>query len=675
MKYLYLILCVWAMSGLHRTYALEIPFQQDTLKQDSILTTPYVAKRSSKSFATFSFVKKDEIAFQTYAGLNVLNTLRGHIPNLVLGPNASQPSGLFRGGQGTLVIDGLPHSSDYGRYYNLNSFEFESIYAQPSGSAALEFGGQAANGVVYLESKNGRDVTEGAIEVNIFPTLISNSGYLSNRSQQLWLANAISYAHDFGVFDTRVSYTGNFFPDDGSDPKIHGNQHFLKVNSGVEFSKRFTMRLIQDIGVRKDFTGFQNSNAMHQARIQNLEQKLIVKYQPSNWFTLRYQSSLASLINTESQANGSELRLTNTRVFANVMAIFQKTTDNIAVNAFAGGLYEHQNSSGTLHTMNSLFFDNSGSSARYNMQSFIAGFGVHKKTYWFNDVKLRIDQFNTSFNTENEPAYSVSSSFIFSEVLDLENTWLSFGKVRASIGAAGVNPVQSYPFVNRTFYLQERMPASLKSEFNRRTSREIGADLTFYHKLDFSMSYFKDKNAETITRVLGPVGYYHVDAGETHTNGFETVLSGNVFQRSNVSLATKLIWATYHSKIIPRNATQGSGSEFGNPTPDWLASLLSQLTARNFFTHVLLDMRKGGDLLLIRTPGNYELIDATNIVLRDVSVGYTWPVTSEKIQRAQISVSARNIFTLYSNFDGNVESWINSYPAEKSFSVSMSLRF
>ena len=109
----------------------------------------------------------DSLLSQFSAGISVLNTLRGQVPNTGIGPAAQ-----FATARANLlyVIDGLPSYSGITDYYNMNSFDYASIAFLSRGNAASLYGGAGSNGAFVLKSKTGENQTRPTIEFNSYST-------------------------------------------------------------------------------------------------------------------------------------------------------------------------------------------------------------------------------------------------------------------------------------------------------------------------------------------------------------------------------------------------------------------------------------------------------------------------------------------------------------------------
>src|SRR6188768_3730962 len=127
-----LLLPFFSVQG--RTLSMDI-LQDTVILNDTLHITPYFGNTQARSLGNFAVLNQNEIAFQTYAGSSVLNTLRGHTPNFSIGANTSTATPGLRAGESMLVIDGLPLNSGIGSYYNMNAFDYQRIYALSSGNA------------------------------------------------------------------------------------------------------------------------------------------------------------------------------------------------------------------------------------------------------------------------------------------------------------------------------------------------------------------------------------------------------------------------------------------------------------------------------------------------------------------------------------------------------------
>lgn len=180
---------------------------------------------------------------------------------------------------------------------------------------------------------------------------------------------------------------------------------------------------------------------------------------------------------------------------------------------------------------------------RKQVRSAYAMASVGYKDTYFLDASLRNDNSSTLPKNDNSYwYYSVSGSFVFSQVLKLDA--LSFGKLRASYAVAGsdVKPYQVNPYYSpgsvykntsvniNTLYVPDKLNnPGLKPAFAN--SFEIGTDLKFLNsRLGFDFTYYQQKNRNQIIElsVSGASGntLNVVNAGMIQNQGIEFSLTG-----------------------------------------------------------------------------------------------------------------------------------------------------
>lgn len=186
---------------------------------------------------------------------------------------------------------------------------------------------------------------------------------------------------------------------------------------------------------------------------------------------------------------------------------------------------------------------------RKEIQSVFGMAQLAYKDVLFLDVTSRND-WSSSLGLNNQSFFypSVSSSFVFSDALNLSNGILSFGKIRASYAQAGkdANPYQTkagYSLQNISFrdqkFLQigSRIPLTdLKNELT--TSYEFGADIRlFKNRIGIDATYYDAiaKNQIVPLPLSATTGYNDrmINAGKIRNKGFELLLTGSPFANKN----------------------------------------------------------------------------------------------------------------------------------------------
>ncbi|MCD0475086.1 SusC/RagA family TonB-linked outer membrane protein [Flavobacterium sp. EDS] len=180
------------------------------------------------------------------------------------------------------------------------------------------------------------------------------------------------------------------------------------------------------------------------------------------------------------------------------------------------------------------------------------------KNYLFLDFTGRND-WNSTLASASSSDYnnnysffypSVSTSFIFTEGLDMNSGVLNFGKIRASW--AGTAKALETPYATALTYNMQAKPLlgnpigsvanniipnnTLKPEFT--TSYEVGADLGFFkNRLELDLSYYYTKTKDQLivlntSQTSGFVGA-NANAGTVENKGIEALLKAGIFRNPN----------------------------------------------------------------------------------------------------------------------------------------------
>ncbi|WP_089077413.1 SusC/RagA family TonB-linked outer membrane protein [Flavobacterium tructae] len=189
------------------------------------------------------------------------------------------------------------------------------------------------------------------------------------------------------------------------------------------------------------------------------------------------------------------------------------------------------------------------------VRSVYAYLRTNYKNYLFLDFTGRNDWNSTlasavSSTTNNNYSYfypSVSSSFIFTDGLNIKSDVLTFGKIRASW--AGTAKALEAPYNTALNYNIQAKPLlgnpigsivnnivpnnSLKPEFT--TSYEAGVDLGFFKnrlQLDLSYYYTKTKDQLIVLNTSQTSGFLgaNTNAGTVENKGFEALVTAGIFR-------------------------------------------------------------------------------------------------------------------------------------------------
>lgn len=676
---------------------------RDTTTQEKTIPYGPLGNRQVNSLSYSATTINDREIFQLSSGLSIFNTLRGQVPNAEIGASALTPFTTLRGQTPLLVIDGLPLNQAITGNYNFNAFEYKSISAISSGNAAAGFYATSGmSGALLLQSKTGEGYDRPTIEVNSYSTLASRRNTIAdltdtdNTIQQWVLSNAVAYMQDFGAFDTRIS--GNFTtqpsPSTGTD--AHTRSYAFRINSGVSITQKFTARVILDSYYQKlsssDTSPYytdgtqQNDGLGHQKLWQA---NLALSYQLLEWLKVSTQGSLSKIENDNrdysirSFPNASPpaqfletLSVDHKRTFANLfLSANKKLSTNFSLTAFTGFQYEKFKSSQESLQAHSAP-DYSIVSFRQWMDpkinSWLNGVGFNYHGFVFADASYRRDR----SSGDHADTYAASGSFVYSEAFHLKGNFFSSGKIRGSIGKTDLVNVLTYPYAWPESNIAANLPVSGKNF-------EAGTDVGLMNdRFTFSMSYFRNTYNSTYMYYQVPWGggwgNYLIDAGRSKMSGWETALSAVVMKHEKIQWSTKLIWSKYKYRL---DAEEGVPAPTDNPTlPDWRISMLNQLNWKNLFFSVLIDARRGGTFtqMLPGYPPTFIFDDGSQVKLRDVSVGIDLtPALLGRIgiREAKLSLSGRNLWTMYSKSSSNVIDSFYTGQYLRTGSLSLTLLF
>ena len=198
---------------------LKITLEEDAQLIDEVVVTGYTTQRKADLTGAVSVVKVDEL--KKVPENNPMRALQGKVAGMMVTADGN-PGGkatIRIRGVGTLnnndplyIIDGVPTKAGM---HELNSSDIESIQVLKDASSASIYGSRAANGVIIITTKQGK---EGKIRVDLNAGL-TTSWYSSKMDmlntneygQALWQANinsgkdpntnSIGYTFDWGYDD------------------------------------------------------------------------------------------------------------------------------------------------------------------------------------------------------------------------------------------------------------------------------------------------------------------------------------------------------------------------------------------------------------------------------------------------------------------------------------------
>jgi hypothetical protein len=655
-------------TALTQTIFAQSATEKDSAEVNQIKITPNQHPTDLNAVGSSVYVISDSLAMQTFAGTNVLNTLRGNVPNIIFDSNLMNRGASLLGTNQPLIIDGVVYTGLIGNYYNLNAFEYKNVYAFTSGASLLHYGDPVVNGGIFLESKTGKDMTTPTWELNSYSTYgwetpgnYSRVGNVPNDAirtiNHFSLGNSLAYMQDFGAVDTRVSYNYTFDPNNNFVMESRKGNHNFKVNTGFDIGKRFTARIIFDQYYEKQHSDprIKSKTSFYGEDNEIIERSthanLMLRYQALSWLSITSQSTIGRAeFNIEEQdAYEDEAGAVERRKMANLFVTASKQiTPRFGLNAFTGiqtSQHEYE-SSGSVglgaedYTRNSVFL---GSMLDYN-KTIYANLNF-RKTY--NKTNGSDYNFYEQFPYINDGAFSLATSWIFSNTFKIDRSVLSYGKIRFMVGGQPFNYQMEYPL---------RDDPSVLDAWQ--TTTEFGTDLSFFNNRLF-ISY----TARTLNQDVQITGLHQFSSRIR-----EITVGGSPVSREKFQWIIKGIWGNY-------NTYRRAGTSSVGPYPDWRASLSNQFLFGNTFITLLIDGVRGEDYYPLSSSFQRTFIEETQFRVRDLSIGHCWNTLSGN--RASISMSGRNLFRIYSESDKNIDGYTSGYTghALRSVSVSLSLIF
>lgn len=257
---------------------------------------------------------------------------------------------------------------------------------------------------------------------------------------------------------------------------------------------------------------------------------------------------------------------------------------------------------------------------------------------------------------------SASLGVVFTDVIDMDQRILSYGKIRlnyAKIGsfAGAYQIIPTYtsasPFngIPQYRYTRELPPLDLKPE--QTTAYEIGVEMKFFmNRLSFDLTYFKrlTNNQIMAVDITPSTGFtsMRINAGEIENKGVELILNGSILKSStglnwdisvnwfkNDNMINELygdlesyqLGSSWNSVSVEARPGEPWGNIYGggylrddqgrvivsnglpkhdpdpvllgNTEPDWTGGITNRLSWKGFQLSFLLDIRKGGDIFSV----------------------------------------------------------------------------
>ena len=377
---------------------IEVPAKQGmnvTMVDDAevlqeVVVTGYTTQRKADLTGAISTVSVDEIAKQNEN--NPMKALQGRVPgmNITADGNPSGAATVRIRGVGTLndndplyIIDGVPTKAGM---HELNGNDIESIQVLKDAASASIYGSRAANGVIIITTKKGKD---GKIKVNfdgsIAASFYTNKIETMNASEwgrAYWQA---SVNDGLNPSNNNLGYNYNWSYDAKGNPVLNGMtmNMFLDENASVRAGDTDWFKEITRTGVVQQYN----------LSVSNGSEK------GSAFFSMGYYNNQGTIKDTyfnrlSARANADY------KLLKDILVIGENFTVNRTKGVDApGGVLEHAlefNPNFPIYAENGKYAQALGAySERENPLSMIANAKDNEYTQWrmFGDVHLTVTPF------------------------------------------------------------------------------------------------------------------------------------------------------------------------------------------------------------------------------------------------------------------------------------------
>lgn len=189
---------------------------------------------------------------------------------------------------------------------------------------------------------------------------------------------------------------------------------------------------------------------------------------------------------------------------------------------------------------------------------------VGYKDFLYLEGTLRNDWSSALPAEKNSYLYpSISTSFIFTELMKNKSSWLSFGKLRASFASVGSDLAfnQVNLALNNGNSYGSNPSISIGDQFRSGNIRpaltkayEVGLELRILKRISFEATWYENNNTDQIIPLtVSPTSGFstaQVNAGNIQNTGIELTISGNPIQTRDFTWETSLNWAKNSNKVL-----------------------------------------------------------------------------------------------------------------------------
>ncbi len=631
---------------------LSITLKEDAKALDEVVVTALGIKRERKALGYGIDEVKGE-ALTKAKETNLINSMAGRVPGLVVSQTAGGPSGstrvILRGStemtgnnQPLYVVDGVPlDNTNFGSagtnggfdlgdgISSINADDVENMSVLKGPAASALYGSRASHGVILITTKRANK-DKISVEYNGTLTFDTQLAKWDEVQQIYGMGSNGTYSYD-AISNTNKSW----------GPKADGS-NMLKYFDGVErpflivpdntsnfFRTGITATNSAIIGVNSGKTGIRFTYT-------DMRNKDIVPqtHMSRDIFNLRANTSAA---------------FRNRMYNFEVLALYNNHWGDFDFNATLGGNVYKVNNQTTVTTAQDMKIRDVPSLTSFNEISVVPGsyrkqinsvygaVNVGWKHMLYLDATLRGDQSSTLPTGNNMYMYpSFSGSFVFSELAKLSDL-LPYGKVRMSWAQVGsdTDPYQlglvytksKYAYPGYTIgYIDNGTIPNKDLKPTKTNSVEMGLELKFLkNRIGLDFTYYSQISKNQIMGMASSwtTGYNYrlINAGKIENKGIEIALSTRPIQTRDFSWDINLNFSKNSNKV---KELDGESDMFELEKASWLDVQVAAKVGENFGSIVGPDFQRNekGDILIDPQTGLPQY-DKSNHVLGNASWDWT----------------------------------------------------
>jgi TonB-linked SusC/RagA family outer membrane protein len=335
------------------------------------------------------------------------------------------------------------------------------------------------------------------------------------------------------------------------------NRVFGNVSLNYQFTPALKMTLRSGTDINNEFRSRRRAYSTQRFKLGSYREEKIFSEERNSDFLLSYAPQTESDLSYSVSVGGNRMdqRFSISDISAPELAvpgIYSLNNSKVAIQSFTFG-------------------------SRKRINSLYAFSNMGYKDFLFLDLSLRNDWSSTlPVDNNSYLYYSASSSFIFSELLKMDDSVLSYGKVRLGYAQVG-NDTDPYQLVATyaaqtaanglpTFEESAALPnAELKPEIS--SSVELGTELKFFYNrigLDLTLYNSDSRNQILPIQLSNTTGYNTriINAGLIQNRGIEAMLHlSPVKNATGFSWDVDINWSTNRSSVKELYTDPVSGQE------------------------------------------------------------------------------------------------------------------